>query len=533
MFIDARTIAKGTTIDADVCIIGAGAAGITLAREFKGQPFKVCLLESGGLEYEVDTQALYRGKNIGLPYYPLDVARLRYFGGTTNHWGGACRPLDEIDFEARDWVPHSGWPFGRAHLVSYYERAGSVLQIGPFAYEAKDWETDERQPAKFNDGALTSSVLQQSPPTRFGQVYRDELRQAGNIDTYLHANVLEIETNASGKSATRLRASSLERNEFHVTAKLIVVATGAIENARLLLLSNRFDSRGLGNGHGLVGRFFMDHPIAGWGQVGIVAPSGFPLEFYKERNEGTIVENGVDRHGVTWGFIRPSEQTVRRLKLLGCGIGIRATPLKTHSKGIESARRLKKAIGSGKWPDNFWEQVGNVVSDLDDVTFLGAQKLTGKKPATMVEILYWGEPAPDPDSRVSLSNDHDVLGQRKVSLDWELSPLVSKTMRQVLEKFAIELGRSSLGRLGVNPVIWDDKWTSLFSGSYHHMGTTRMHKDPRKGVVDADCRMHGVSNVYVAGSSVFPNAGYANPTMTIVALALRLADHLKTRLRGM
>ena len=529
MFIDSRKVSKNTVVNTDVCIIGAGAAGITLAREFSGKSFRVCLLESGGLDYEVETQALYRGQISGLPYHPLEAARLRFYGGTTNHWGGACRPLDSIDFESRDWLPHSGWPFTRSHLVPFYERAHSVLQLGPFAYTGGEWETPERPQAAFRADTLTSAVLQQSPPTRFGKVYREDVQNAPNVDTYLHANVLEIETNESARTAARLRVASLEHNDFFITARIFVVATGGIENARLLLLSNRFNRRGLGNQNGLVGRYFMDHPIAGPGRAGIVAPTGFPLPFYGEHIKAERSHQGTSQQATIWGFITPSEPMLRREKLMNCGIALREIA-QPDSDGIESARRIKGSLASGKWPENFWSQVGNIASDIDKVTFLGCQKLTGEKPPSMIEIMYWAEPSPNPDSRVRLSSERDAFGQQRVSLDWRLTDLDKRNMTRVLKVLATELGASGLGRLGVDPAVWSDDWKSLFEGSYHHMGTTRMHKDPKQGVADPNCRVHGVSNVYIAGSSLFPTAGHANPTITIVALALRLADHIKQKM---
>ncbi len=532
MFIDARTISKNTVIETDVCIIGAGAAGITLARELTEQPFKVSLLESGGLEFESDTQSLYRGESVGLPYFPLEAARLRYFGGTTNHWGGASRPLDSIDFQARDWVSESGWPFARAHLLPFYERAQSVLQLGPFVYEGDAWETEERPRAVFNGGTLTSVVLQQSPPTRFGQVYRESIRKASNVDTYLHANVLEIETNESARSATRVRVSALDKNEFFVSARVFVIATGGIENARLLLLSDRFARGGLGNTHGLVGRYFMDHPIAPWGKAGIIAPSGFPLPFYAERNEGEITSGGTTEKATFWGFIMPSAKTLRRERMLGFGFAVRAVPPALDSEpGVESARHIKRALGRGEWPDNFWEHVGTVASDFDSVTFLGCKELTGQSLLTVIEIMYWAEPYPNLDSRVSLSGKRDAFGQRRVRLNWRLTERDKRNMARALEILAGELGRSGLGRLGANPAVWGDDWQSLLEGSYHHMGTTRMHREATRGVVDPNCRVHGVSNVYLAGSSVFPTSGHSNPTLTIVALALRLADHIKQQIK--
>lgn len=149
MFIDARSIPQNQVIETEVCIVGAGAAGITLAREFIGQRFRVCLLESGGLRFDENIQSLYKGEIVGLPYTPLEAARVRYFGGTTNHWSGWCWPLDEIDFESRDWVPYSGWPFDKSHLNQFYQRAQPICQLGPYAYDASFWENEHMRRLPF------------------------------------------------------------------------------------------------------------------------------------------------------------------------------------------------------------------------------------------------------------------------------------------------------------------------------------------------------------------------------------------------
>jgi choline dehydrogenase-like flavoprotein len=530
MFIDARSISKKTVINTDVCIVGAGAAGITLGREFIGQPIRVCLLESGGLEYDPETQSLYKGQNAGHPYYPLEAARARFFGGTTNHWNGACRPLDSIDFEARAWVPYSGWPFARSHLWPFYERAQTVLQLGPLKYDGASWEREDRLRAKFAGNSLDSAVFQNNP-IRFGQVYREEIRSAPNVVTYLNANVLEFEANEPGRAVKHLRVTSFARNDFFVSARVYVLATGGIENARLLLLSNRRNRRGLGNDHGLVGRFFMDHPGSSWGRFGIIAPSEFPLSFYETRGDPELNTDASERPYI-WGFVTPTEQTLRQQKLLNCGVSIREHPEK-ESPGVVSMRSIKNKLVNGEWPDNFWQHITNVISDIDGVTLKSVQKITGKQGAPRIlEIENWAEPRPNPNSQVRLSSELDALGQQRVVLDWQLTEQDMNNVRKVLQLIATELGRSNLGRLRIDPEICSDKWvSSMLEGSYHHVGTTRMHKDPKHGVVDPNCRVHGLSNLYVAGSSVFPTAGHANPTLTIVALALRLADHIKQKMR--
>ncbi len=259
MFVDAHTVLPGTLIEADVCIVGAGAAGTTLARELIGTHFEVCLLESGGLEFDQHTQSLYRGENVGFPYYSLDAVRLRYFGGTTNHWMGACRPLDPIDFESRPWVPYSGWPFDKSHLDPFYIRAHSICQLGPYEYDPATWETEENPQLPILGGRVATAMCQNSPPTRFGQVYREEIKRAPNIQTYLFANVVKIETSSTAQKVVRIHVATLQGNKFWVSARLFILATGAIENPRLLLASNEVQSTGLGNKNDLVGRFFMEH----------------------------------------------------------------------------------------------------------------------------------------------------------------------------------------------------------------------------------------------------------------------------------
>src|SRR5262245_11063322 len=189
MFIDARTIPNDETLETDICIIGAGAAGITLAREFTGQPFRVALLESGGLDADADTAMLTSGETVGVPYYPLQSTRLRFFGGTTNHWGGTCRPFDETDFEPRDWIPNSGWPIRKSDLQPYYERAAEICHVGaPGEWGLDLWQKQAKYPTwPLTDDRLVSRVAQIVPVDQrsFGRHYRKDVEQAQNITTYL------------------------------------------------------------------------------------------------------------------------------------------------------------------------------------------------------------------------------------------------------------------------------------------------------------------------------------------------------------
>lgn len=508
MFIDARSVPENETIDGDVCIIGAGAAGITLAREFAGRPFRVCLLESGGLEQDDDSQALYRGENIGLPYFPLDATRLRFFGGTTNHWGGWCRPLDEMDFEAREWIPNSGWPFNRSQLTPYYERAQEICQIGPFSYEGEHWEAEGKLPRYFNGARVKTKIYQYSPPTRFGEIYRAEIARAKNIATYLHANVVDVEATRNARTVRRVRVACLGGNRFWVSAKIFILAAGGIENSRLLLNSRKVQTSGLGNQHDLVGRFFMEHPHLYSGLLLTVSP--LPNKLYYGENV-----NGLNIRGL----LTLTKETTRREKL-----GNYSATL--HPDWPQSVRSLKHLYGKNR--DQFIRHMTNIMSDLDNAAFAVFDRLKrGFSAARMMWIRNRTEQVPHPDSRIDLSTERDSLGMNRARLNWRLTAFDKRTIARGQELVAEEVGRAGAGRVNVELTEGKKSGPAELIGGNHHMGTTRMHLDSKRGVVDEHCRVHGISNLFIAGSSVFPTSGSANPTLTIVALTLRLGDHVK------
>ena len=262
MIIDARKDLKtGDIVEADLCIVGAGAVGIAMALEFNGSTKKVAVLESGGFELEGRTQSLYKGYHVGRPTCPLEKNRLRYFGGTTNHWAGHCRPFDDFDFSVRDWIPHSGWPIQFKDLDPYLERTQPILGLGKYDYHSlEDYARQLGLKTLPLDGSRLISVMKhQSPPTRFNTAYRQEMKESENVSVYLHSNVLELLTNESASHITSADVACIDGPRYTIKAKKFVLATGGLENPRLMLLSNTTAPKGLGNSHGLVGRFYTDH----------------------------------------------------------------------------------------------------------------------------------------------------------------------------------------------------------------------------------------------------------------------------------
>lgn len=511
---------KNKSIETEVCIIGAGAAGITLAREFIGRPFRVSLLESGGFEFDSETQSLYEGSNVGRPYHSLDAVRGRFFGGTTNYWAGNCRPLDEIDFEPRPWVPYSGWPFDRAHLVPYYQRAQPICQLGPFAYNPEPWDPTGNSRLQFKGDRIIHRILQHSPPTRFGQVYKDDIARATNVVAYLNANVVEVETNETAGKVTQLRVACLQGSKFWVRAKVFILATGGIENPRLLLLSNGVQKTGLGNQHDLVGRFFMEH-------VGERTAVFLPLNpeidtaFHEPHNIGKIS---------VMGFLSLAREVQQREKLLNLSVSLSPLILSLRTAASVYGKPLLESARHTDF-DAFTRHLGYMLADLDDIAVSSYRHLSGSgRPLRLFQLRCTVESAPNPHSRVTLAPERDILGKNRVRLDWRLSELEKRSLERSLEILATEVGRAGLGRIHFSLRPGSD-WTSP-GGPHHHMGTTRMSADPKKGVVNENCRVHGVSNLFVAGSSVFPTFGYAHPTLTIVTLAIRLADHVKSIIKN-
>lgn len=540
MIIDARTLAHGQTIDADICIVGAGIAGITLARELAGRQLRVCVLESGGFEAEGETQSLYQGENLGFPYYPLDTARGRQFGGSSNRWllelgrdriGARLRPLSRIDFEQRDWVPFSGWPFDKAHLDPYYERSQSVCKVGPYTYDARDWEDKQRNPTLPLAGDRVETAIYQSVDRDvFGKDYRAELQQAENIVVYLHANVLEVETSENGQKVTRLRAACLHGNEFMATARIFVLAVGGIETPRLMLLSNKTYSNGLGNQNDLVGRFFMEHPHL-WSGLFIPEDSGI---FRKSTMYGMHIVKNVP----IIGQLTLDEDVMRREKLLNYSLSLQpgARPRtsggqRVLTSGIHTLQALAAALRRRDMNEfnRHLSTLFPVVNNLSISAYRKAMRIMNKLfKARKFEVFllnHMVEQVPNPDSRVSLGHERDALGQNRVQLDWRLSPIDIRSIIRSQEIIDEEIRRAGLGHLQID--LKGETPPPELHGGWHHMGTTRMHVDPKKGVVNEDSRVHGISNLYIAGPSVFPTGGCANPVLTIVALTLRLAEHIK------
>lgn len=522
-YVDSRNMPAGETIGFDVCIIGGGAAGITIAQEFANSKQKICLLESGGLYFDKDIYELTTlDVNKAGHEYPDKGSRLRYLGGTTNHWGGHCVPIRPSVFKTRDWIPYSGWPFGIEEMHPYYERAHKIIGIGPYDYAPKPVASKLGYKLFPFDSKKVVSTLSRYHRQRFGERYKSELDNADNITVMLYATVTTFNLNNDKNAVSDVLVETLTGNKFSVKAKVFILATGGIENARLLLLNNKDLPAGLGNQNDLVGRFFTEHI---WYNNGYIVP----VDQNPDNVDLYMKEIPYEDNYSVRCHVRLTESKIRELQIPEYRVELHTRHEKIILPSVNSARSIKNKIMSFDLDEISAKDIYNVIKDPVSVI----NKLRGVDYKPLVYgFSNYTEQIPNPNSRVTLSPEKDALNQNRAALNWQLSDLDKKGILFSQQLIAQEVGRAGIGRMKI--LIPDEEKTILEGsiGGYHHMGTTRMHNDPKHGVVDANCRIHGLANIYIAGSSVFPCCGAVNPTLTITALAVRLADHLKNQFKG-
>jgi choline dehydrogenase-like flavoprotein len=470
MLIDTRERPLPQSAEVDVCIIGAGPAGLAVARELSESGQTVLVLESGFLEPDAGAATLNLGWAHGpiVERHPLYLASSRHrgFGGSQNAWGGWCTLLNDLDFERREWVPHTGWPLPRSELSPYLERA----------YRLSGLHTSAARPLPEAPcfGDELDRVLYHFAPNRqtLGQVLYQGLSAADGITIYLGANAVRLECDSAKRRVRTVLARTLRGDELAIAARNTVLAAGGIENPRLLI------ANGLGNQSDLVGRFFMEHPHVLVGSATL--PASAAWTGFDERFDAAL------GHGVMAALRVPSE-TQRRLRLLNATVQL--------------------------WPED--------------------GETLGTRDGLRARLMLRAEQAPNPESRVTLSDETDPLGMAVAQVEWAVTPLDWESVCTTAELVSGALERHGSAKVDVT-ISRDTPWPGVPSNTdhyqpwgCHHVGTTRMSASPGSGVVDTDARVHGMENLFVVGSSVFPTEGYANPTVTIIALALRTAEFLK------
>ena len=533
---DLNFLTDKSEIEVDLCIVGSGPAGVSIAKEFVGLAIRVLLIEAGGLEDEALSQSLYDIEAATQPrVISQEFLRRRALGGSSRIWTGRCTPFDDLDFRQRDWVPHSGWPFSRSELNPYLERAAANLGLAPSWYDEALWS---KLGVTCPHPLLDSSILEpkfwqfsrggryQKRAVDFGKVLIDT--ELPNVEILLHANLTHINTNPDGTRFDSVDIASIGGARSRVKARSLILCCGGIENARLLLASNRVNARGVGNRNGNVGRYLMDHTdCAIWRFEAREAAS------VCARFGGYWLDNESGCHVYLHG-LGLSEAAQENGGLLNCHAYVDQFDI-AEDDPWGAISRIVPALRSKKISRELARDAWIALSRPGEIARGLYDRRVKHRPqhirADRVELHFILEQAPDPESRVTLSLERtDALGVPLSRIDWRIGEAETRTAHAMSRLIAREFRRLNLPEL--SPPAWLDnqsEWIDRCVEKAHPSGTTRMSVDPEDGVVDENCQVHGIEGLFVAGSSVFPTSGAANPTLMIVAMALRLADRIKQR----
>ena len=529
------------TAQFDLCIIGGGAAGLTLCSALVETGLRIVLLEAGDRKRSDASQEHFRGE-IADPalHSPTQLFRVRALGGSSQIWGGRCVPYDPIDFAERPWVPMPGWPIPYAAILPYYSLAQEAAEAGPFDYRP-------RTPLVPGlDGDAVETTLERfSRPTDFSRRYGELLERAGSPCVVLNATVAGIRLTATGDHVDHLEVVAPDGRRIQVRAADYVLAAGGLETTRLLLASNDVQPDGIGNAHGWLGRCYMCHLSATLGTATFAGPPKSIAGGYERDAQGVYLRRRIN--------VTAAAQ--RRLGILNTAFRLNIPEINDPVHGdpvlslIYLARYFVKEEYSIKQREakltraqelHHWMNVVRQPIRLTRfvVNWIHKRYLSERRipsiapfsPENRYALEFHSEQEPNPDSRLSLTGERDAFGMPRLRVDWRVTPLDLETVRQSYRLLAAELQRTNTGRLAFDEATLEA--VVMAAGAYggHHMGAARMSAQPADGVVDPDCRVHGVDNLFVASAAVLPTSSQANPTLTVIALAFRLADHLRERI---
>ncbi|MGF1514130.1 MAG: GMC oxidoreductase [Elainellaceae cyanobacterium] len=496
MITDILEMGEQTTLKGQVIVVGSGIAGAEVATYLARHGREVVLVESGRDRFDPAIQALNDVTFLGKRHRDLDpdsyyhrylppelrgVSRVRQFGGTSNVWTGKWKYLQPSDFEGRSWVPNSGWPIDYEELLEHYRSAAKDYGFGDLEAEAMRPEIAAFRKKVAAGGLKMSSFYWEETPTRTAKRFGDEMRQSKHLRVILGVSATELKLDPTCQRVTAVACRSLEGRELTVEGDSIILATGALESARLLLASDRQLPGGVGNAHDLVGRFYTDHPKH---HTGTLKPGPLVKEYAHELQYAP-----KPRFCICFALDDATQQAHELLEHV------------LYIKPIYETRMDKlKRLVQGK--PVFTDGNGRVQD---------------------YRVKFVTEQVPHEGSRVTLTDEHDALGQRKPALDWCFTDQDRRSMEKTLELLTHRFSAVGLGDFdfGGDPPTLEN-----MTDAAHQMGTTRMAGRPEEGVVDTDCRVFGTDNLYVASSAVFPTGPSYSPTFTILALARRLGEHL-------
>lgn len=556
MIEDARRANLPETINADVVIIGSGAAGITVALELLDSRLSVVMLEAGGDKFDKLQQDYYRAQAITPETHsPAHMYRRRVFGGSTSVWGGRCIPFDPIDFEERPWMSHTGWPIAYNEVARHYPRALEIAEAGLPQFSAGEALPDEPSglaPGIASPDVVLDRIERFSHPTHFGSWYRDRLGSAENFRVFTHAPVAEILTDSEGRAATGVRIALPDGGSCTVAAPRVIVATGGIETARLLLASKAALPCGLGNEHDLVGRFYQCHIEGELGEIAFLSDRSAIRMDYQKSTDGIycrrylwLSPDAQRRNHLAGLVLRPAHVSIvdpgHRNPVLSAMYLVKNFIVPEYARKMTALEQVARAGFSGSDNRFVAAHIGNVVLgsprlaafafDWTRRRILARRKLPSvvlEDPRAVYPIDINAEQEPNPDSRVILGDEKDEMGMPRIRIDW-------RTCQADYDRIiaGIRLIQNAVAPSGTTRIDLDEEHIARFMEQRipiggHHIGTARMASATDRGVCNPNGELFGTRGLFIAGAAAFPTSSFANPTLTLMALSIRLAEHIRT-----
>lgn len=518
MIIDLEDRGESLDLSYDVCIVGTGAAGLALASRFLPTSIRIALIESGGLDHEAETQSLYDVDISGLPHRGSTEGRFRVWGGSTTKWGGQALPLMPFDFEKRDWISHSGWPLKYAEIEGYYPDACRFLDVDSMNFDSDVFAHLRTEPPRFDEAALWYHFSKWSPQPDIRRTWMPKVLASKACTLLLHANVTDIRLNANLSRAESISVRSLNGRAAQIKARVFILSVGGIETARLLLASNSQMVTGIGNQRDLVGRFFQDHV---WAPIGTLRDG-----VRAQRSFNTFHKGGLKYSVRTTAT--PEWQRAKRT--LNMSMQMLFTPGPTSA--LQDLKSLYLAVRQRRLQGPLARSLLRVMRHpMSVVQPAWHYAVRGRSyvPDARIVVGIASEQEPNPASRIVLAPGLDRLRMPRAEVRWKLTDLTLHSLRTFARTLTHELPRAGFGTLELESWLWTEgaDWKAHVTDQFHHMGTARMHESPAEGVTNADCQVHGIANLFIGGSAVFPTGGHSNPTLTLIALCLRLADKIK------
>jgi choline dehydrogenase-like flavoprotein len=514
----------------DICIIGAGAAGITIAAELVNTDLNVCLLDAGDEGYSIESQGFYKPQTQPELYEDTTYNRLRMLGGSTNHWENNTSEFMANDFLKKEWSPNSGWPVKLHDIQPYYAQAAMYCGTDADGYDTNEWHSrlNKTDPFFAVEGLVTGMAKSALPPTRFYYAHKTKLMNATNITIIKNANLVDIEADLITNSLKSATFSNYKKAQFKLNSDKFVFSMGGIENARMLLILNEKYSNRLGNQNDLVGRYFMDHPLLRLAK----------LYINDKVDMGLLTDHQVVDQKMVVGFMQHTNESILKNKFINLRMPIYKASQLQLSDGIESMHVLKQALSDGDLPEHTLTHILNTLKDVDSINESIFRRVFDSKFLSYVddfegyEMPIMLEQLPHYDNRIALGDETDSFGLKKHMVYWKFHDEDLELGWKSLKSVASQLALHKIGRLRIMQEYQDRLLNEKLFVSHHHMGTTRMASNQSDGVVDENCKVFNTENLYVAGSSIFVTGSHVPPTLTLVAFAIRLAEHLKSTSQG-